>query len=698
MKLKKKKYSFLSPEKYKTGEALRGSAKPQERDADAGRAGHPPVSVSITVSRRQAAEPRAAADPARGQAAGNARQQTAAQTLPETNPADGAVETPAAPDTAADKSAATRPDSVPQPAAVKPGGDRLEAAAGMAEPKADASAAMPQAGAIASAAPEPAQAVPPESVQAAAAESAARAESSGSPDISASADTAAAPAQPERTQESDADIPTPVAAKPAAEPNPAGAAADIPAVLPDTQPAFAAAEAEQGRGGDSASPPSAPVPAVAAQPGNIQGNAAAGAEASSGAEAAADSGTNAAETEAAAAFVPVAPASPTTGLEAETAAAVDIPPADSFWRRLIAPANLAFLLLALLLMGPIYLVNYALGDLYYLHEDGEQVAVLFSRAQTDAAVFEQAGIALHEADRIDRAPFGDCTHLTVTRAFTVDVTADGETRTLRLLDKTTADALAQLGIRLEPDDLVDPPLTHRLVPGESVRVTRVRYETREALEEVPWQEVDKPSPLIAQGRTQVMNAGGGRDGLAQRVYRDKYVDGVLAQSELVEEQYEDFPWNVVTLVGDDDAVMSPLDGAAFTDVEIVDNAPTSYERVLENAVCTAYSFKPGTYGASGMYMFQGFVAVNTNVIPYGSLLYITSPTGQFTYGWAIAADVGEAMMAGYVDIDLFFETYTESALFGKHRMNVYVVDQLTQAELEQFMAQPGMFRSRIPAG
>ncbi|MEG2678026.1 MAG: 3D domain-containing protein, partial [Oscillospiraceae bacterium] len=120
-------------------------------------------------------------------------------------------------------------------------------------------------------------------------------------------------------------------------------------------------------------------------------------------------------------------------------------------------------------------------------------------------------------------------------------------------------------------------------------------------------------------------------------------------------------------------------------------------RVLQNAVCTAYSFKPGTFGASGMHMFQGFVAVNTNVIPYGSLLYITSPTGKFTYGWAIAADVGEAMMAGYVDIDLFFETYTESALFGKHKMNVYVVKQLNQPELEQYAAHPGMFRSRVPS-
>lgn len=372
------------------------------------------------------------------------------------------------------------------------------------------------------------------------------------------------------------------------------------------------------------------------------------------------------------------------------------PKKDSFWRRLAAPGNLAFLLLALLLMGPVYLVNYAFGDLYYLYEGEEAVGPVFSTQADYEAIFAKAGLTLREADRVEEIALADSRSLYLTRAYPVQVTADGETVELYALDLTTAGALEQLGISLGPDDLVEPALDKMLEPGDEIVVQRVWYETREAAETVEWQEVDKPSPLIAEGKTQVMNAGGGRDGLVYRTYEDKYVDGELVQSEVIEETYEDFPWNVVTLVGDDDAVMSPIDGSKYTDVQIVDNAPESYERVLESAVCTAYSFKPGTYGASGMYMFQGFVAVNTNVIPYGSLLYITSPTGNFTYGWAIAADVGEAMMAGYVDIDLFFETYTESALFGKHRMNVYVVDQLTQSELEEFMAQPGMFRARVP--
>jgi len=119
--------------------------------------------------------------------------------------------------------------------------------------------------------------------------------------------------------------------------------------------------------------------------------------------------------------------------------------------------------------------------------------------------------------------------------------------------------------------------------------------------------------------------------------------------------------------------------------------------VINSGVCTAYSFNPGVWGAAGTYLFQGFVAVDPDEIPLGSLLYVTRRDGSFVYGWAIAADIGEAMVDGRVDIDCFMETYDESVLFGRRIMDIYVVEQLTQDDLEQFVANPGMFRNRIPA-
>ena len=356
----------------------------------------------------------------------------------------------------------------------------------------------------------------------------------------------------------------------------------------------------------------------------------------------------------------------------------------------------ASVVMAALLLTPLVISITGSRRLCYVYENDKLCGIAFTNAEGNADAVAAAGIELLEADEVESASLGTTELLTIHRAVDITVSADGQTISHRVLNKTVAETLDELNIVLNEDDRVTPALETELGEGDSITVQRVTYETREAYETVESVETEKLSPLISDGTTLRVDSGSRRDGEVYRIYRDTYVDGVLESSEITYEKTTSPAWNGVTLKGDSDACMSTVDGSLYTDIKIVDNAPESYEKLIENGVCTAYSFSAGTYGASGMMMIQGFVAVNTNVIPYGSLLYITSPTGNFTYGWAIAADVGEAMMAGYVDIDLFFETYRESALFGKHRMNIYVVKQLTQSELEQYAANEGMFRSRVP--
>ena len=66
--------------------------------------------------------------------------------------------------------------------------------------------------------------------------------------------------------------------------------------------------------------------------------------------------------------------------------------------------------------------------------------------------------------------------------------------------------------------------------------------------------------------------------------------------------------------------------------------------------------------------------MNTEVIPYGTKLYIASPDNSFVYGYAIAADTGTGLIDGSIDLDLFYDSYTESCLNGVRYVNVYVLD------------------------
>ena len=71
--------------------------------------------------------------------------------------------------------------------------------------------------------------------------------------------------------------------------------------------------------------------------------------------------------------------------------------------------------------------------------------------------------------------------------------------------------------------------------------------------------------------------------------------------------------------------------------------------------------------------YHGGVAVNPNIIPYGSKLYIVSTDGSFVYGYATAVDTGGALMDGSAIVDCFYNTYDECVNFGRRDVNVYVL-------------------------
>ena len=105
-------------------------------------------------------------------------------------------------------------------------------------------------------------------------------------------------------------------------------------------------------------------------------------------------------------------------------------------------------------------------------------------------------------------------------------------------------------------------------------------------------------------------------------------------------------------------------------VTVSNGVPSGYSRVWTTSATGYYSARGK--GASGLGLYYGTFAVDPNVIPYGTKVYIASPDGKFVYGWAIATDTGTAVTDGRVGVDLFYETYKESALNWKNEVNVYI--------------------------
>lgn len=107
-----------------------------------------------------------------------------------------------------------------------------------------------------------------------------------------------------------------------------------------------------------------------------------------------------------------------------------------------------------------------------------------------------------------------------------------------------------------------------------------------------------------------------------------------------------------------------------------DASGLKYKRVI-TMTATAYTADPrenGGYTVTklGTPLRAGVVAVDPNVIPLGSRLYIETTDGYASYGYAVAEDTGSAIKGN--KIDLFIASKAQAAAFGRRQVKVYVLD------------------------
>jgi len=104
---------------------------------------------------------------------------------------------------------------------------------------------------------------------------------------------------------------------------------------------------------------------------------------------------------------------------------------------------------------------------------------------------------------------------------------------------------------------------------------------------------------------------------------------------------------------------------------LIPGTTLSYERMV-SAVATAYTHDgAGRTTATGTKAAFGTVAVDPQVIPLGSKLYITSADGSVVYGTGFAEDTQENV-TGHA-VDLFFETRQDCEAFGVQDVLVYIL-------------------------
>lgn len=288
---------------------------------------------------------------------------------------------------------------------------------------------------------------------------------------------------------------------------------------------------------------------------------------------------------------------------------------------------------------------------------------------TVADALEKAEITLAEDEISVPAPdskiTGD-TEINIYKTKTVSVTADGKTKDVKLALVNVYDALNYAGYEVDDDDILSTSHSDDVENINAVTINRVTYKTESTKEKIAYDTVKKNSDKVELGETKVKTKG--KDGEKIVTREVKYIDGKKSSDKVVAEKRIKEPVDKVVLVGTKGAATSGGAGT-FTDSN---GATVAYSQMLTGSG-TAYTAPAGAGTATGVPAYHGGVAVNPNIIPYGSKLYIVSTDGSFVYGYATAVDTGGALMDGSAIVDCFYNTYDECVNFGRRDVNVYVI-------------------------
>ncbi len=261
---------------------------------------------------------------------------------------------------------------------------------------------------------------------------------------------------------------------------------------------------------------------------------------------------------------------------------------------------------------------------------------------------------------------------------------------------TVSDILSYLNIELTKYDSLNAAMDQVIEDNDEIVVTRKVVMTVKEQKDIEFKTIEKKDDTLFEGDSIIRKAG--KNGKKEVTVKKVYVNGKLDSKTELDSVVLEEPVDRIMVVGSaknpalnstaaveeeavesDEVTTAPVqtgtvtdnnDGNTFTDASGV---VRHYEAVL-NGSGTAYFAEPGAGTATGRLAQYGVVAVNPNIIPYGSKLYIVSDDGEIIYGDAVAGDTGGALMENWILVDLFYPTFDECCVFGRRDVTVYILE------------------------
>ena len=318
------------------------------------------------------------------------------------------------------------------------------------------------------------------------------------------------------------------------------------------------------------------------------------------------------------------------------------------FRKKLLPLILAIFIVLLLATGFMFA-----NKKVHIAADGATVIVSTLHNKPED-VLVQAGIKLGTMDeyRLSTNKIVDGTIISVHRAVPVTVVYQGKTQQLVTGKPTVGELAESLGAAPASSRLIPSGQT-KIEPDMHIQVIALTQQIVEREVPEPFSIMRSPDPTLENGVEKVIEEG--QDGLKTITVRLEFADGVEVSAQQIGETIKEAPKAKVIHVGTRNTVETSRGSMRFSRMEI-----------MEASAYLPTDGSPEGLTATGISARRGIVAVDPDIIPLGTKVYIQG------YGVALAADVGGAIVGH--KIDLCMEDYNEAMRFGRRAVKVYVLD------------------------
>lgn len=317
-----------------------------------------------------------------------------------------------------------------------------------------------------------------------------------------------------------------------------------------------------------------------------------------------------------------------------------------------------WIVVCLLLAASVNLVGFAAQPKTVSIKVDGQTITLQTRALTVQGALEEAGVVLQKADGYElvgeEEKLNDGATIEVTRAMPVKVWKAGRTTEYTIGRKTVRDVLNAVGVDYKGFQ-VYPGLDTEVTPDMTIHIISPTNKLTTETRDIPYEVEMRNNDNLPRGRQNVISPG--QNGQEKVTYREIKVGSETVRQELNREVLSE-PVPEIVEVGTGNNLNMIETSRGFVRY-----------RSARTVEATAYTMAAGSgtgLTSTGVVPYHGVVAVDPDVIPYGTRMYIPG------YGFAVAADCGGAINGN--TIDLFMEDYGDAISWGRRDVTVYFLE------------------------